>query len=72
MAFSETTKEEALRRAGGMCECERGSHGHIGRCYSTDQLEYHHKTAVASGGSDALSNCEVLCHDCHQQVRRPS
>ncbi len=73
MAFSEQTKEEALKRAGGRCECERGSHSsHIARCHSSYKLEFHHKTAVASGGSDALSNCEVLCHDCHQLVPRPS
>lgn len=72
MAFSQTTKDEALKRAGGRCECERGSHPHFGRCGSTYNLEYHHKLAVASGGSDALSNCEVLCNDCHQRVRRPS
>lgn len=66
MAFSQLTKEQALRRAGGRCECTRLAHPHIGRCSSRGPFEYHHKTSVFVGGSDSLSNCEVLCKPCHQ------
>lgn len=75
MAFSESTKELALSSAGDQCECTRVSHTHIGRCKTTltkSTAEFHHKTAVGSGGSDSLSNCEVLCHTCHVLIPRPS
>jgi HNH endonuclease len=74
MAFSEATKIDALKRAGNRCQCVRTSHAHKGRCKTTltkARAEFHHKTAVASGGRDTLSNCEVLCHTCHAQVRKP-
>jgi len=74
MAFSEDTKLKALARAGNRCECRRTSHAHAARCKTTptkSKAEFHHKTAVGSGGSDAPSNCEVLCHTCHAQVRKP-
>lgn len=75
MDFSDETKHRARHRAGGRCECERKSHKHLfGRCsaiLALVKVEYHHKTAVASGGSNALSNCEVLCVSCHQRIPRP-
>ena len=27
--------------------------------------EFHHITAECVGGPETVSNCEVLCHDCH-------
>lgn len=75
MAFSEATKEQALASAGNRCECVRASHLHSGRCTTTltkTSAECHHKTAVASGGGDGISNCEVLCHACHALVPKPS
>jgi 5-methylcytosine-specific restriction endonuclease McrA len=76
MAFSEATKDEAYKRSGGRCECTRLHPGitsaphHGGRCTTTftryGNWEAHHKTAVSSGGSDNLSNCEVLCKKCHE------
>jgi 5-methylcytosine-specific restriction endonuclease McrA len=74
MAFSEATKEQALASAGNRCQCTRVSHIHSGRCNVTltkSTAEGHHMTAVASGGSDALSNCEVLCHTCHVLIPKP-
>jgi 5-methylcytosine-specific restriction endonuclease McrA len=71
MAFSDETKEAALKRAGSQCECVRGSHTHSGRCTARTNLEYHHKTAVGSGGSDALFNCEVVCRTCHVLIPTP-
>jgi 5-methylcytosine-specific restriction protein A len=70
MAFSEDTKRQALRRAGGRCECTRTSHRHSGgRCNAPlqpGQWHAHHRTAEAAGGSDSLSNCEALCIPCHE------
>jgi 5-methylcytosine-specific restriction endonuclease McrA len=79
MAFSEAVKDQAFARSGGRCECHRqhnamnASH-HGGRCPKTftrhgGQWEAHHIVSVLSGGSDTLSNCEVLCLDCHNLVR---
>jgi 5-methylcytosine-specific restriction endonuclease McrA len=75
MAFSEETKQAALRHAGGQCECRRLScpeHPTTNRCQTklvNGRYEFHHITAVSSGGSDGLSNCEVLCIPCHQQTQ---
>ena len=77
MAFSDSTISQAWTRAGGSCECTRASHGHWGRCGRTlswnfrgSELqggwEAHHITA---GGSDSLSNCEILCQDCHKKTQ---
>ena len=72
MAFSQATKEAAWRRAGGRCECRRRtcSH-HVGRCNAVLRGGWHahHRVAVASGGSDALSNCEALCVRCHRNTQ---
>jgi 5-methylcytosine-specific restriction endonuclease McrA len=76
MAFSETIKDQAFARSGGRCECARQHPGRLnaphngGRCSATftrqGSWEAHHKTAVAAGGSDSLSNCEALCVTCHR------
>ncbi len=79
MAFSKSVIDKAWERSGGHCECERKSCGHTGRC--NKQLVYenrnegkrgaweaHHKKAVKDGGEDTLSNCEILCLDCHKNT----
>lgn len=82
MAFSDATVKQAWERAGGRCECQRSrhNHGYTGKCdklllwsaRGNDNSPYgweaHHKTAVSSGGSDYLSNCEILCIDCHKKT----
>jgi len=71
MAFSEATKLAANRRAGGQCECTMTICDHRGRC--TNRLgtnwHAHHKTSVASGGTDDLSNCLAMCIPCHENTR---
>ena len=82
MAFSDSVIAAAWQRAGGMCECGRNSCGHgpwrcnktlnwnaRGNDYAAGGWEAHHKTAVASGGTDTLSNCEILCIACHKNTR---
>jgi 5-methylcytosine-specific restriction endonuclease McrA len=74
MAFSQETKNAAFHRAGGQCECSRMSctvHRTL-RCttrLTAGRWHAHHKTAVAAGGSDNLSNCEALCIPCHEQTQ---
>lgn len=69
MAFSQTVKDQAYIRAGGMCECTRTGCGHKGRCYASlstrSGWHAHHIHADSKGGADTLSNCEALCVDCH-------
>ena len=81
MAFSDSVVQQAWQRSGGCCECVRSTHGHAGRCdvrliwgaRGNDKVlggwEAHHKTSVEAGGSDALSNCEILCIPCHEKTR---
>jgi len=61
MAFSEETKKQALTNAGNKCEKCKTS-------LTMGTAEAHHKTSVEAGGSDALSNCQILCHNCHAQT----
>lgn len=81
MAFSDNVVAAAWRRAGGRCVCCRFSCGHgYSRCnkllnwyargndYHSGGWEAHHKTAVASGGPDTVSNCEILCIRCHKNT----
>lgn len=79
MAFSQQTIEQAWRRAGGRCECERRTHAHAGRCSAplvwtnrgrsgAGACEAKHSVRLESGGSDALSNCEIMCWSCHRQT----
>lgn len=71
MAFSESTKIQAKKRAGNQCECGREVCGHTGRCNAIlypGTWHAHHRTALDAGGSDDLSNCEALCIPCHENT----
>lgn len=69
MAFTEETKRRAFERAGKRCElcgkqlvfANRGYNGGRGA------WEAHHKIPHSQGGSDIISNCMILCYDCHQR-----
>jgi hypothetical protein len=77
MPFSDAVVSQAWDRAGGRCECRRTSHNHpYTRC--NKQLvranrgregrgawEAHHRN---SAGGDTLSNCEILCWECHRKT----
>lgn len=78
MAFPESVVKEAWKRARGECECERDQHSHRGKRCGKQLVwenrgkdgargcwEAHHKVA---GGGDTLSNCEILCCDCHKRT----
>lgn len=45
----------------GTAECER-----CGRYITWESFEMNEKIPKGSGGEVSLSNCEALCHDCHQ------
>ncbi len=67
MSFSKKTKEDAFNSADGHCErCgKKLSFGNNGR-EGWGKWEAHHKN---SNGGDILSNCEILCFDCHVKTR---
>jgi len=68
MPFSDDVKVQAFARAGGRCECTRSLHSHINRCgwtLSMKTAEFCHIANQSPDRHDTLSNCEVLCHDCH-------
>lgn len=79
MAFSESVKDAAYKLSGDRCECTRQHSGrtdaphHGGRCTVTfsrhGNWQAHHIISVSAGGSDNLSNCEVLCTKCHELTR---
>jgi 5-methylcytosine-specific restriction endonuclease McrA len=80
MAFSEDVIKLAWKRAEERCECRRQRHDHAYvRCNKKlvwsnrgrDGIgcwEAHHRLSVAAGGDDSLSNCEILCWDCHSKT----
>jgi len=65
MAFSEEIVKKAWDRAQGHCErCKKQlTFENRGRGEGRGCWEAHHKSA---NGSDVLSNCEILCFDCHK------
>ena len=80
MAFSQTVINEAWARAGGKCECTRQNcpEHSTPRCGKVldpanqrvgMKWHAHHLTAQAAGGSDSLSNCQILCVECHEQTQ---
>jgi len=76
-AFEESVVDQAWARSGGRCECTHSDRGHSERCGRellrdrrgagpSYRWEAHKKVA---GGNDALSNCEILCHECSKQTQ---
>jgi len=62
MSFPENIKKEAFEKANHRCE-------KCGKQLTIHSCEAHHKTSVNAGGSDCLSNCQILCHKCHAETR---
>lgn len=55
--ISQQTKFEVFRRSGGRCV----------KCYSRDNLEIDHIRPIAKGGSNHISNLQVLCRRCNRR-----
>ena len=70
MGFSDITLLKAWARADGKCEScgktlawsnhEEGEWG---------AWEAHHIKAQKDGGENTLSNCKILCLDCHKKTK---
>jgi len=76
--FPDSVVNAAWERAGGKCECTRATHSnHYGRNRGKELVwenrgregrgkwETHHKVRDVP---DTLSNCEILCWECHSQT----
>jgi len=77
MAFDQSIIGAAWRRAGGRCECMLKVCGHSGRCNKLldpknekvgMKWHAHHIVSQDAGGDDTLSNCKILCVDCHENT----
>jgi hypothetical protein len=77
MPFSEEVVAQAWERSGGQCECRRKTHSHF-YIPCGKQLVWANRGKVGHGGwevrhvtsygGDMLSNCEILCWDCHEST----
>ena len=77
MAFSNEVIRQAWKRSGGKCECSDTTHKHSNKRCNKDLVwdnrgregrgawEAHH---INSKGEDILSNCRILCWDCHKNT----
>ena len=67
--FSESTKHDALLRAGNRCECI-ACEAHGPKCNKELKADWCVQPVVPTwaGGSASVSNCEVLCPECYSRV----
>ena len=75
MPFSNEIVERVWRRSGGVCECVRTTHTHVGRCKQQltkdlrgDQGNQNGWEARSIGGQykNLASDCEILCWKCYK------
>ena len=71
MTFPEPVQRLARQRANGTCECTQSSCPHYKGCRARG-TEYHHKKPIEAGGTDEVSNCQLLCKACHRQIHAKS
>lgn len=58
--FSAKTKEAALQRSGGLCECQKEDGTRCGLPLRPGKIVYDHRNPDWLGGDNSLSNCQVL------------
>lgn len=59
--FSKKVRRDAFVRAAGQCEG-----GGCGCRLTVGKFQYDHRIPDWMGGEPSLSNCQVLCTDCHR------
>ncbi|MGO9643664.1 MAG: HNH endonuclease signature motif containing protein [Candidatus Bathyarchaeia archaeon] len=78
-SFPDSLIAQAWRRAEACCECRRITHKHRVPCgmrltwenrgrEGRGAWEAHHIVGQNAGGADILSNCEILCWNCHSNT----
>lgn len=77
MTFSQEIIDQAWSRASGKCECTLNVCRHAGRCNKEldpqnatpgKKWHAHHIVSLDAGGPDSLSNCQILCIECHENT----
>ena len=67
MSFNNETKRMAFTRANGRCQsCGKQLVFENNGRFGLGCWEAHH---INSNGADVLSNCKILCFDCHTKTR---
>lgn len=59
---------EVLARANGVCERCKADAPFIRKKDGSPYLEVHHKTRLADGGEDTVTNAVALCPNCHREL----
>lgn len=59
---------EVLERANGICERCKAPAPFYRKKDGSPFLEVHHKTRLADGGEDTVSNAVALCPNCHREL----
>ncbi len=73
--FSQDVINEAWHRAGGKCECKENCHNFLNPCNKTldpsnkKLFMLWHAHHIDSDGPSILSNCKILCVECHKKTR---
>lgn len=68
--FADFTVQQAFARAEGKCErCGYPLSAQNRGAENPNGWEAHHIISLTSNGSDALSNCKILCVSCHKKTK---
>jgi len=59
--FPEKIKKQRYDDVKGKCE-------KCGKPFPIEECDAHHKHSIKSGGSNAYSNCKILCKPCHKKT----
>ncbi len=81
MPLSEIIIGQAWERSGAHCECERTTHGHVGRCNKfllrsrqgkIDTIYGWEAYNINGRNPATASDCEIICWEpCHNSMYRP-
>jgi 5-methylcytosine-specific restriction endonuclease McrA len=63
---SKSTKKKLYKKYKGCQKCGEGVFQSVSRY--DNYLEIHHKIPKSEGGTDNISNLELLCRNCHDEL----
>ena len=70
LEFSRSTRRDALKRSGLLCEAVGAAYGHEPehRCNADlgKGVEFDHELPAELGGDNSLDNCRAVCLPCHR------
>lgn len=72
--FSRKTRQQALQRAGYLCEAVGSRYGFEEsqrcNCHLSTGVQFDHVLPCEFGGDNDLSNCAAICIQCHKYATR--